>query len=56
MNTDHIPIVNMRMPTLILKDLSFERDGNFMYWVNHMKIMSISYTLFILLKFEIELE
>lgn len=31
MNADHIPIVNMRRPTLISKDLPFERCGNFMY-------------------------
>lgn len=56
MNADHIPIVNIRRPTLILKDLPFERYGNFMYWINHMTIISISYALFIWLKSEIELE
>lgn len=34
----------------------FWQGNNFMYWINHMKIMSISYALFILLKSKIELE
>lgn len=56
MNTDHIPIVNIRKPTLILKKSDFWQGSNFMYWINHMKIKSISYALFILLKSKIELE